>query len=408
MAEPDFVIVGGGIAGSALATVMARAGASVLVLERQPRYQDHVRGEILWPWGVQVARGLGIEQTLLDAGALVVRWLDTYDEGTPSPDRIDAGAVFSAINGSLNVSHPAACAALADAAVLAGADVRMGVRQIDVVPGERPLVRWTANNGEEQQARAKVVIGADGRRSSVRSQAAIPFQVDPPAHLIAGMLAEGIEGMDQGVNLIAREADLTFFSFPQGAGRARLYFCFPNGERSRFAGGDGAQKFLLASRLACLQGLAGWKDAQPAGPCATFLAEDSRAPFPVAEGIVLIGDAAGYENPLEGQGLSMALQDVHDVSAALLAGSSLTSAFEAYAATRAVRQRLANLGVALQVWANNGFKAQDPQERASRYDHIRKDDVLAALELSFMTGFGALPQDLTRSELAARLPTPGK
>jgi menaquinone-9 beta-reductase len=408
MAEPDFVIVGGGIAGGALATVMARAGARVLVLERQPRYQDHVRGEILWTWGVQVAQRLGIEQTLLDAGALVVRWLDSYDEGAPSPDRTDAGAVFSGINGSLNLSHPTACAALADAAALAGADVRMGVRQVDVVPGERPLVRWTANNGEEQQARAKVVIGADGRRSSVRSQAAIPFQVDAPAHLIAGMLTEGIEGMDQGVNLIAREADLLFFSFPQGAGRARLYFCFPSAERSRFAGGDGAQKFLLASRLACLHGLAGWDDAQPAGPCATFLAEDSRAPFPMAEGVVLIGDAAGYENPLEGQGLSMALQDVHDVSTALLAGSSLTSAFEAYATARAVRQRLANLGVALQVWANTGFNAQDPQERASRYDHIRNDDVLAALELSFMTGFDSLPQDLTRAELAARLPTAEK
>jgi len=408
MAEPDFVIVGGGIAGGALATVMTRAGAKVLVLERQPRYQDHVRGEILWPWGVQAAQRLGIEQVLLDAGALVVRWLDTYDEGTLGPDRTDAGAVFCAIDGSLNLSHPAACAALADAAVLAGADVRMGVRQVEVAPGERPLVRWTANNGEEQKTHAKVVIGADGRRSSVRSQTAIPFEVDPPAHFIAGMLAEGIEGLDQGVNLIAREADLIFYSFPQAAGRARLYFCFPSGERSRFAGYDGAQNFLLASRLACLHGLAGWKDAQPVGPCATFPAEDSRAPFPVAKGIVLIGDAAGYENPLEGQGLSMALQDVQDVSAAFLAGSSLPSAFEAYAAARAIRQRLANLGVALQVWANNGFNRQDPHERASRYDHIRNDDVLAALELSFMTGFGSLPQDLTRSELAARLPTPGK
>jgi len=408
MTEPDLVIVGGGIAGGALATVMARAGASVLMLERQPRYQDQVRGEILWPWGAQVARRLGIEQALLDAGALVVRWFDSYDEGAPSPDRADAGAVISGINGSLNLSHPTACAALADAAVLAGADVRMGVRQLYVAAGKRPLVRWAANDGEEHQARAKVVIGADGRRSSVRSQTAIPFEVDPPAHLIAGMLAEGIEGMDRGVNLMARESDLLFFSLPQGAGRARLYFCFPTAERSRFVGGDGAQRFLLASRLACLSGVAGWEDAQPAGPCATFAAEDSRAALPIAEGVVLIGDAAGYENPLEGQGLSMALQDAHDVSAALLAGSSPASAFEAYAAARAVRQRLANLGVALQVWANNNFNAQDPHERASRYEHIRNDDVLAALELSFMTGFDSLPQDLTRTELAAHLPTPGK
>jgi hypothetical protein len=46
---------------------------------------------------------------------------------------------------------------------------------------------------------------------------------------------------------------------------------------------------------------------------------------------------------------------------------------------------------------------QDPEQRASRYEHIRNDDVLAALELSFATGFDTLPQDLTHAELAARL-----
>jgi hypothetical protein len=33
--------------------------------------------------------------------------------------------------------------------------------------------------------------------------------------------------------------------------------------------------------------------------------------------------------------------------------------------------------------------------------------VLAALERSFMIGFDSLPQDLTRTDLAARLATPG-
>ena len=47
----DVAVVGGGIAGSALATVLAREGLDVVVLERQRAYADRVRGENLHPWG---------------------------------------------------------------------------------------------------------------------------------------------------------------------------------------------------------------------------------------------------------------------------------------------------------------------------------------------------------------------
>lgn len=54
----DVIVVGGGIAGNALATVLARAGKAVLVLERSSAYQDRVRGEYVQPWGVAEARRL--------------------------------------------------------------------------------------------------------------------------------------------------------------------------------------------------------------------------------------------------------------------------------------------------------------------------------------------------------------
>jgi menaquinone-9 beta-reductase len=69
MADYDLVIVGGGLAGSALAKVMADAAARVLVLERERRFRDRVRGEALVPWGVAEARSLGLEAPLLDRGA---------------------------------------------------------------------------------------------------------------------------------------------------------------------------------------------------------------------------------------------------------------------------------------------------------------------------------------------------
>ena len=41
----DVITVGGGLAGSTLATALARAGRNVLVLERETEFKDRVRGE---------------------------------------------------------------------------------------------------------------------------------------------------------------------------------------------------------------------------------------------------------------------------------------------------------------------------------------------------------------------------
>jgi len=313
------------------------------------------------------------------------------------------GEAVGGVEGSLNITHPRACSALSEAAGAAGADVRMGVRGVRIITGSRPLVRWSEIDGTECEVRCTLVVGADGRRSSVRSHARIALDLDPPAHLIAGMLVEAVEGIDDEVNVMAREADLIFYSFPQQHGQSRLYFSFPSEQRSRFAGPAGSRQFLDDCKLRCLEGVADWSAATPAGPCGTFPGEDSRALHPLADGVVLIGDAAGYENPLQGQGLAMALQDVQDVSESLLSGSLASIDLTAYADRRATRQRLANLGTVLEVWLNDGCAVQDPQERAARMEYIERDEVLAALQVCFMTGFDAIPQDLTHIELADRL-----
>ena len=56
----DIVVLGGGLGGAAFAAVMAKAGARVLVVERETRFQDRVRGEFMEPWGVAETRGLRI------------------------------------------------------------------------------------------------------------------------------------------------------------------------------------------------------------------------------------------------------------------------------------------------------------------------------------------------------------
>jgi len=56
----DIITVGGGLAASTFAKSMAERGANVLILEREERFKDRVRGEFIVTWG---GRGAGIGHT---------------------------------------------------------------------------------------------------------------------------------------------------------------------------------------------------------------------------------------------------------------------------------------------------------------------------------------------------------
>ncbi len=77
---PDVVIVGGGIGGGTMATVLARSGLEVIVLERETIYPDRVRGEWIAPWGVAEFKRLGLLDLLYENGAIHVERNVPYDE----------------------------------------------------------------------------------------------------------------------------------------------------------------------------------------------------------------------------------------------------------------------------------------------------------------------------------------
>ena len=68
----DVVIIGAGILGSALATTLARAGRSVLLLEKSLKEPDRIVGELLQPGGVSALEELKLRDCLDDIDAVVV------------------------------------------------------------------------------------------------------------------------------------------------------------------------------------------------------------------------------------------------------------------------------------------------------------------------------------------------
>src|SRR4051794_29065899 len=79
----DVIVAGGGIAGATLAGVLARAGLGVLVIEKEARFRDRIRGEGTWPWGVAEARSIGLDDLLEKAGVVEMLAFKRFEGGEP-------------------------------------------------------------------------------------------------------------------------------------------------------------------------------------------------------------------------------------------------------------------------------------------------------------------------------------
>ena len=98
----DAIIVGGGLGGSTLAKNLAEAEHRVLVLERETRFKDRVRGEQMHPWGVTAARSLGVYDHIVGNQT---RWFITYLGGEPMAKRDLAETTPHGV-GSFKLSQP--------------------------------------------------------------------------------------------------------------------------------------------------------------------------------------------------------------------------------------------------------------------------------------------------------------
>src|SRR5271168_997403 len=147
LVDAEVIVVGGGIAGCALAVRLADAGVAVTVLERERVYRDIVRGEALVPWGFQEAVQLGVADVILETeGVSVMTRMVPYDESLTVEQAQrrsrDLSDVVDGAPGVVGVGHPELREALATAATKAGATVIRGVRRAVVRGGTNPTVTY--------------------------------------------------------------------------------------------------------------------------------------------------------------------------------------------------------------------------------------------------------------------------
>jgi len=342
--NPEVAIVGAGIGGSALAIVLARAGIAVTVIEKSLVHVDHVRGEWLAPWGVAETQRLGLYDTLIEAGGhhlgRHIGYGDDIDAATAEAQLLDLTAFENAgFKRPLCMRHPDMCNLLNAEAIKAGAELIRGVSDVQVVAGVAPEVHFR-HDGRDRKFNPRIVIGADGRNSVVRAQVGIEQHRDPTHHLMAGMLVDDTTGWPADLQVFGTEERINFLAFPQSPERVRLYICYGMDEKRRFAGADNQARFLDAFRLTTVPGSEHLANGTPSGPCNSYGNEDTWTDVPYVPGVVLIGDAAGHNDPIIGQGLSISYRDVRIVRDLMLENRDWAAdIFRPYAEERRERMR---------------------------------------------------------------------
>ena len=325
----DIITVGGGLAGATLAKAIAEQGARVLVLEREMRFKDRVRGEQMHPWGVAETKALGIYDLLAATCGHELPWWDVYTGDTQTahrnlPDTTPQRAP------EFSFFHPTMQEVLLQAAVDAGAEVRRGVVVGNVKRDGNPIV-VVEQDGRIDEIAARLVVGADGRTSLTRKWAGFTVHRDPDCRLISGVLFDDMPAPED-TSYIVINSDLgeAVPLFPQGSGRVRAYLLHQKRTSRRFQGAADLRLFVDEA-IRTGAPAAFFRSARMVGPLATFEGADTWVEHPYRDGIVLIGDAASSNDPSFGSGLSLTVRDARVLRDALLQHQDWDVAGHAYA-----------------------------------------------------------------------------
>ncbi|MEO6264024.1 MAG: NAD(P)/FAD-dependent oxidoreductase [Luteimonas sp.] len=340
----SLTIVGAGLAGSLLATLLAKRGWQVDVFERRgdPRVEGYAGGRsinlALAERGLHALRSADAADAVLDKAVMMRGRMVHSIDGSQQLQRYgrdDSEVIWSVSRGDLNLT-------LIDAAADAGARIHFD-RRLDSVDFDACTATFLGEGRAHAHA-FNALLGADGAGSTLRAQMGVHSS-----------LGERLEWLDHGYKELEippgydggfRIEPNALHIWPRGR-----YMCIalPNDERTftvtLFLPNEGDPSFAtvqtgedaralfqrdFADVLPLMPDLENDFEANPTGTLATLYLDrwhiDGRA--------VLLGDAAHAMVPFHGQGMNCAFEDCVALASHLEANDALDAAFAAFEAER--------------------------------------------------------------------------
>uniref|UniRef100_A0A8D1EQX0 Squalene monooxygenase n=1 Tax=Sus scrofa TaxID=9823 RepID=A0A8D1EQX0_PIG len=306
--DPEIIIVGSGVLGSALAAVLSRDGRKVTVIERDLKEPDRILGEYLQPGGCHVLKDLGLEDTMEGIDAQVVDGYIIHDQESKSEvqipfplsenNHVQSGRAFR--HGRFIMGLRKAAMAEPNAKFIEGTVLQL-LEEEDVVLGVQYRDKET---GDIKELHAPLTIVADGLFSKFRKNL-ISNKVSVSSHFVGFLMENAPQFKANHAELVlANPSPVLIYQISPSETRVLVDI---RGEMPR-----NLREYMIENIYPQLPDhlkepfLEASQNSRLRSMPASFLPSS-----PVNKrGVLLLGDAHNMRHPLTGGGMTVAFNDI--------------------------------------------------------------------------------------------------
>jgi 2-polyprenyl-6-methoxyphenol hydroxylase-like FAD-dependent oxidoreductase len=325
----DAVIVGARCAGAATALLLARAGVRVLLVDKGAYGSDTTSTHALMRGAVLQLHRWGVLPTIVAAGTPPVHSTTfsyrEQDITVPIEPKFGVSALYAPRRALLDRT-------LVDAAANSGAEISYGVHFDDVIVDEGGRVRGITAiaGGSRYHIEADIIIGADGRHSTVAQRVRAARVVE--GRHAAGVLYSYWAHLPVDGYYWKFQKGASIGAIPTNGGATCVFAAVPEGRLRAESRGDTATAYRRLIREVSAGFDARLDEASRVEPVRGFGGQVGFIRRGTGPGWALVGDAGYFKDPLTAHGITDALRDAELLARAIVQGTD--TALEDYEATR--------------------------------------------------------------------------